>query len=534
MTILNYTVILKKTVLASFIGLTLGQSCFALEALSDENLSDTTGEGIAILPQNTYMVFRGTEKGNESTNAIFADRTNDIGYIHFTPVGPLSSTALNRPDGHSVGKADLFIYGLALSKSDNNTQTRIANNAADAQITSWGTAENPWVFKVGTATNVPNFNPGSTCGGASDANCKVPFLALEAPLYEDIYKRDPNTGQLLTPGTPNAAGADAYKLKLAAWADAFVLDQSKSPTDSKLYQLGETAGTSDAARANRLRLQMIWNNFSINGSRLQLFQTLGGVILDANGNPNSPGMSTFYNNSLGLSGLLRINSGDSRSIRSTTTNNSVLRLSTQEMSNTDPSAGLLNSPAVTKSAAPNFNGYEGLYIYNLNANIVLGSTYQPLVLSSDGRNFSLELARIPNKASIYQMIYTDYSQPLSTALSSTATYHGSTCNIYVCGSSAVAGYQGNNAPSTSTDANAKPIYSATHSSITIGSTNYDPVKNTLTAYTGADAAGISFVGPPTANLNTPVTSSNMATTNFGSAVIDGILIQHMKFTTKGL
>ena len=48
MTTLNYTVYFKKTVLASFIGLCLSQSCFALETLSDESLSDTTGEGIAL------------------------------------------------------------------------------------------------------------------------------------------------------------------------------------------------------------------------------------------------------------------------------------------------------------------------------------------------------------------------------------------------------------------------------------------------------------------------------------------------------
>ena len=55
MTTPNYTVILKKTVLASFIGLSISHSCFALEALSDDSLSDTTGEGIALLPQNAYQ-----------------------------------------------------------------------------------------------------------------------------------------------------------------------------------------------------------------------------------------------------------------------------------------------------------------------------------------------------------------------------------------------------------------------------------------------------------------------------------------------
>lgn len=35
--------------------------------------------------------------------------------------------------------------------------------------------------------------------------------------------------------------------------------------------------------------------------------------------------------------------------------------------------------------APTFDANEGLYLYNPNINLVLGSLYQPLVLSSDGK-----------------------------------------------------------------------------------------------------------------------------------------------------
>ncbi|WP_416378514.1 hypothetical protein, partial [Acinetobacter sp. Colony158] len=48
MTAMTYTVNFKKTVLASVIGLFLSQSCFALQEISDEKLSETTGEGIAL------------------------------------------------------------------------------------------------------------------------------------------------------------------------------------------------------------------------------------------------------------------------------------------------------------------------------------------------------------------------------------------------------------------------------------------------------------------------------------------------------
>ena len=55
-----HTVSFQKTVLATLIGLCLNQSVFALQELSDDGLSETTGEGIALLPQDTYMIFRGS------------------------------------------------------------------------------------------------------------------------------------------------------------------------------------------------------------------------------------------------------------------------------------------------------------------------------------------------------------------------------------------------------------------------------------------------------------------------------------------
>lgn len=97
-------------------------------------------------------------------------------------------------------------------------------------------------------------------------------------------------------------------------------------------------------------------------------------------------------------------------------------------------------------------------------------------MSSDGKNFSLELARIPNKPEIYKKIYTDYT-------GTDSSYLGSTCNVYQCGANVTLGgktYQGSN---------------ATHSSISIGSTVYNATTNTLEAFKGnnaQDAVGISF------------------------------------------
>lgn len=521
-----HTVSFQKKLLVSLIGLCLSQSVFALQELTDQGLSETTGEGIAILPTNSFFVFR--EAGaNESLNTLLTDRTKDTGYIHYLPIGGLTSTVQDtnkdgyvsdgttaisgtvRPVDHSVGKADLYLYGLALSKNaSNNSNSRldsgITNGIANAAITSWGTAANPWLFKTTTAKNVPNFS-ATNCTGAADTKCQVTYLNLEAPLYET------------TVPTLAANGADAYNLKLALWADAFVRDQSKAEGDVNQFNLGENFGQNTTGRANRLRLQGVWNGFSINGSNLQVFQTLGGAT-------NTNGMSSFYNNTLGLSGILRFNSGTG----TTASDADVLRLSTRECGAGNPNGcttgtaqGLLASPGVSGSGvttAPNFSPDEGLFIYNLNTNLVLGSLYQPLILGSDGKNFSLEIARIPNKVEIYSKIYTRYAGDTGDAA---VTYYGSTCNVFTCGTSTLTGYQGG---SPRNDYGSLPTNTTlpTHSSISIGSVTQG-ANNLLIADKSASAVGISFGKAGTAGA-----------TNMGSAVIDGLLIQHMKITTAGL
>ncbi|AXQ23282.1 hypothetical protein BEN71_14915 [Acinetobacter wuhouensis] len=530
MTTLNYTVKFHKTVLASFIGLCISQSCFALQELTDEKLGDTTGEGIALLPQNAYMVFQGVGANQTEANILDATKRNqDIGYIHYIPVGPLTSVVQDTnkdlsvtATDHSVGKADLYLYGLAVSKNANNDANSrldagLTNNVANAAIKSWGTAANPWILNVKTDNNVPDFGAGSG---------SVTYLNFEAPLYENIYSFDKSNNALTTKAV-DSMGKDAYNLKLGLWADAFVLDQSKSEGSADQFKLGELFSTTAEDRANRIRLQGVWNGFGINGSKIQMFQTLGGA-------DNANGMSKFYNNTLGMAGVLRFNSGDGSKLlatgitngsvtktQSTTNrystvflgqpntstanhisqsvasqyrlrtldtaydyttgnwtapanlNDHVLRLSTQETTDT----ANLATPALNNTLAPTFNANEGIYIYNLNTNLVLGSVYQPLILGSDGKNFSLELTRIPNKAAIYEKIYTDYSNPTSS------TYLGSTCNVYKCGrtdvdvENVIAGYQRSN---------------ATHSSISIGTVYSPDGGNTLLADKTAGAVGISF------------------------------------------
>lgn len=517
-----HTVSFKRTVLATLISLCISRYAFALQEISDDALSQTTGEGVAILPTDFSFVLRGDKTGNEVS---LSDRSKDTGYIHYIPVGGLTSLVQDtNKDGlvtsadHSVGKADLYLYGLALSKNDSNSNNRFGN-----KIASWGTANNPWIFKAATATNVPDFAGG---------NGTVTYLNLEAPLYE----------------TGTKTGVDAYNMKLALWADAFVRDQSKAEGAADQFNLGELFSTSDASRANRLRLQAIANGFGVNGSNLQIFQTLGG-------SNNNNGMSAFYNNTLGVSGVFRINSGDSQNFkaiynpgtssrtysvdggtnysategwRTATTGcgnasisfsdancqfrfrdrkvkdtvsgaswnlptgfqsgDKVLRISTKETTSAaNPTVQTnLSTPALNGTVAPTFEANEGLYIYYPNINLVLGSLYQPVILGSDGRNFSLEIARIPNKPEIYKKIYTDYS-------GADNTYLGSTCNVYQCGDSSISGYQGGSARTNYNLANGTKL--ATHSSISIGTAYSPDGGKTLLAYDGIESMGVFFGAP---------------------------------------
>lgn len=733
--------LLKKLCLA--IAIVNIQSAFALESLDDETMSETTGEGIALLPENYSFSMNGADTANSGAG------TYGAGYMRFIPVGPLTATAT----GKGYQKADVYLYGMSLAQSKKDYGVTIdstdwgvpfgaiGSGATDfgRGITSWGTSDNPWLLKTVTDNNVPNF-VGTTKS--------VTYLGLEAPLYNSTL---PASG---------TAASSAYNLKLAYWMDLYM--RSLTVAESGYNGL-----------SNRLRLAYVWNGFGFNGSNLKLFQTLDGVTAGMSGTYNATlkingvdtlktfnyGLSTSYNQTFGMAGLLRLNSRATDTVRATvafgnitreiiqlnyypvrnyntvtatrsgvyvegavlatdtvasgvgtmtaatanatnttagidetyvpmtntsrrgpttdpdagqapvldsvtpypltthpyafsypgdffdggvctgsTTGNqsgnhqfgqclnnegfttrrfkaratnswtpplakSVMRLSTQEF--LGGPVGLNGTPALggANGFVPNFTpnaATEGIFIYDMNINLVLGNLYQPIMLSTDGSNFSFELARIPNNVNVYSKIYTRYPGDTGDAA---VTYLGSTCNIHQCGTAVTYGgvsYQGS---------------SATHSSITIGSTVYNAGNNQLQAHKGSDAYGISFgeavaavglnsqvsadyvqvwnrtrtdsgggwsaygawaavaakpavTGQPHPSLDranpyetvfnqnynnqilgihTTMPVSNMAGTlnnmtpvgasasnNFGSAVIDGLLIQHLKFSTTGL
>ena len=568
MTKLTSTVLFKRTVLASLISLCVSQSIFALQEISDDALSETTGEGIALLPENFSFRFNGADN-----NANNGAGTYGAGSIRLIPVGPLSAAATAK----GYKKADAWLYGLSLSQSNKNLGAAIDGSdwgtLYGRPIDSWGTADNPWVLTTLNDQNVPNF-----AGTISN----VTYLALEAPLRKMV---------LPAAGT---AESSAYNLKLGLWTDIFQRDAAVP--ESGLNGL-----------SNRLRLAAVWDGFSINGSNLKVFQTLGGVTPSMGGTYNATlkinnvptvktfnyGMNTNYNNTFGVAGLIRLNSGATDTKRGTVSNqtttreivqvnydpatktfsegavlattNGTMTSATANGTNTTagitttyvpmtngtlnpynkfytgtfPNGGVCTSPKPNTSggngqagqclnqngfttrrlrvkgtndwtaptatsvfristqeiaggtydnstpalggAVPNFQpnaSADGIFLYDMNVNLVLGNLYQPLMLSTDGNNFSMELARIPNVQEVYRRIYTRYENvDPSASVDPGVTYLGSTCNIYQCGTSTVAGYQGS---------------SATHSSITIGATDYDPVTNKLSAHKGIGAYGVSI------------------------------------------
>lgn len=292
------------------------QSVFALEVLEDETLSEVTGEGIALLPENYSFSMNGADTANGGAG------TYGTGYMRYIPVGPLTATAT----GKGYQKADVWLYGVSLGQSKKNYDVTIdstdwgvpfgAIGAAATNfgrgITSWGTADNPWLIKTLT-TSAPNF-----VGTSRD----VTYLGLEAPLYR--------TAAITS---LSVVEQSAYNLKMAYWMDLAM-------RDSAVPESGYTG------LSNRLRLAFAWDGFGINGSNLKIFQTLDGVtpamggtynatLKIANPNNNLPatntsftfnyGLNTSYNQTFGMAGLLRLNSRPTDTVRATVALNNIVR-----------------------------------------------------------------------------------------------------------------------------------------------------------------------------------------------------------------
>lgn len=368
-----------------------------------------------------------------------AAATNAIKELELLAVNNATQAAKTAAAQTSVGslrtKADVFIYGLALSKSDNSLSSRYSN-----QGFNWGSADNPWLFRAGTE-KVKQFK---------NIEKDVGYLALEAPLATTTPTESDNN------------------IKLGFWTDIF----SRQLNSSAEIDPSTGAPKSGLDKEHRLRTQFIANGLSLNGSQTRLFQTLDSD------NPN-------HHQTLGMASVLRLNTNDNPANLSFTDSNldsKGIRISTAAKS--DTLDGTAVTPAIDGSLAPVFHDIEGLYLYSPNINLVLGNMYQPFVVGSEGNNIVLEVTRIPNVPEIYNKIYQNYEDGKGGYLGSTA-FTGSTCNVVSCGTplkananDSAAMYQGRN---------------ATHSSIAIGTVERLP-NNMLRAKDHDNATGVVFKG----------------------------------------
>ncbi len=424
----------------------------------------------------------------------------------------------------SRNKADIFIYGLALSSSEGDTDlnSRYSNTGL-----TLGSVDNPWLFRAGNQ-EVQQY--------AKDNKKQIGFIALEAPLAKNNVDSD---GQVVKDQSDN-------NLKLGFWTDIFARPvesnrEINSITGAPEFNEKASDGYYELDTNYRLRTQFVANGLSLNGSQVRLFQTLGQK--EENPSTTTVQRSPDHFKTIGIAALLRMNTNDdakdlvyqdekgtqaeidaAKLANRQNLHGQAIRLSTAELEDDIP--GTPVTPALVQGAlAPIFNPNEGLYLYSPNINLVLGNMNQPFVFGSEGNNIILEVTRIPNVPAIYNTIYQNYTNVnagkqivFEDKVTGTvgpnlgdSVWQGSTCNVYSCGNEFMANngtsqYQGRN---------------ATHSSVAIGSVERLP-GNLLNAQRENNSTGIVFK------------DRNGVGVNLGSVAIDGVLIQHLKIKTTGL
>jgi len=247
-------------------------------------------------------------------------------------------------------KAELIWYGLSLGGANGNVTGRTG-----ALIPSWGTAANPWLLKVETLTR-------TNYAGASQA---VPILNYYAPTY-----------------TPGEGG-----LKYGFWGDIIVRDNVTNAIVTDV----------PSATTGKLQSQHIWNDFTLNGSRMSMFQNT-------------------VDQSFGMVWLNRINSSATGKYRFSVAQSS------------QPAGALNGAPA---TAVPTFSNNEGFYITDMDINMVVGSLhYQPLIFGAADattQNFQIEMVRLPNIAAIYNQHYRNYASSTPAELAKMCTNTTADC-----------------------------------------------------------------------------------------------------------
>lgn len=276
----------------------VSSSSYALEEISEEEMSNATGQSVALTLENFSLV----------------TRDDDTSYINLIPRGEISATAL----AAGQDRADIFIRNLSITRNDATT-----TRASNTNIESWGSGYNPFLFRV-SSINAPTYTAASN---------PLAFFQFESPNYCPA-------GIGNTADCPSGADEvqDAYNLRLGLMLDLLI----KSNADTEGY--GADVGTGLAANEG-LSTQMIWNAMSINGTRLAFFQTPGDSA-----NPD-------YNNAFGMRGLLRFNTNANETnngLRLTSTLDSGYNGTTNRLFNTHEGLRISDLDVNLPIGAPNY------------------------------------------------------------------------------------------------------------------------------------------------------------------------------------
>lgn len=246
---------LTGTFLTCLLAMSGIQTAVALEKVDDQQLAETTGEGVALLP----------------TAFSFVMQDEDASYINLIPRGQLSAQVTNNDS--NARRADIFLRNLSITRSD-DTFTR----ASGSRIRSWGSGDNPFVLVVKTLT-APNYTGTSA----------LPYFEFQMPNYCPTGVSDAAN---CPSGADTDTALDAYSIRLGLTADLILKN------DGEKQGYGTLVGKS-LKGLEGIGLQAIWNGLSVNGSRFAIFQTPSGS-------------STATDNAtLGIRGILRLNTNTS-------------------------------------------------------------------------------------------------------------------------------------------------------------------------------------------------------------------------------
>jgi hypothetical protein len=540
---------------------------YALEAMSDASLSGETGEGLAFFTNNFQFQMPSvagdvSQSGTPAFGNFYGAGTNVFGtgaaavtpgnygsYVYLSPLGSVPTNG---------NRTDVYLYGLSLSENDNTNVTTSAGSACTSTngCIATGSVVAPADGLHGTTMHNTLFNPtlgvgagggGINWGSATDPFTLSVYTTNTAGAPAGYTSSVPGLGggtplvpflQFAAPTSALASTDSSNNLRLGLWTNILQEDMTSLATQQKG---GNNSLSVSGTAGPALQIQAIWDGFGINGTTIDLFPTdpctSAGETCVANPSGALNKGDSAYANTLGFAGVLRFNSQTT----------GVLRLSVGGTGTTTSNYGV-------------FDKYEGLYLQQLNINLPLGNVnYQPFILSSGVTPFgttgvsptiTLELAQIPNIASVYQQFYINYD-PACTVSGSTCT--SSAGNAYgnpagTVGLTPSAGMCSSGFGSVT----ACPA-TATHGNISIGNVYVNRSGAVQTAPNGdviyageADAnyifggatpttlaaagntTGVSFKAPDGSN------GSSGAAINLGNVAISGIAINHLKMTLTGL